>query len=95
MNDKAMNDRETVDVLIAGGGVAGVAAAAALSQLGLDILIIEPGPSFGRRLAGNSSTRPALMAFANWVCWMKPCRWARPSKVLRSFPRTPRSEPIA
>jgi len=49
-----------VDVLIAGGGVAGVAAAAALSQLGLNILIIEPGPAFGRRLAGELIHPPGI-----------------------------------
>lgn len=46
-------EHENVDVLIAGGGVAGAAVAAALSRLGLSILIIEPGPSHGRRLAGE------------------------------------------
>ena len=45
--------RENVDVLIAGGGVAGTAVAAALSQLGLSILIVEAGPGRGRRLAGE------------------------------------------
>jgi len=59
MNEKT-NGREKVDVLIAGGGVAGVAAAAALSQLGLDILIVEPGPSFGRRLAGELIHPPGI-----------------------------------
>ena len=53
-------EKETVDVLIAGGGVAGVATAAALSQLGLDILIVEPGPSFGRRLAGELIHPPGI-----------------------------------
>ncbi len=48
-----MVKHENVDILIAGGGVAGAAVAAALSQLGLSILIIEPGPSHGRRLAGE------------------------------------------
>ena len=50
---KNIVDSNDVDVLIAGGGVAGAAAAAALSQLGLSILIVEPGPSHGRRLAGE------------------------------------------
>jgi 2-polyprenyl-6-methoxyphenol hydroxylase-like FAD-dependent oxidoreductase len=53
-------DREAVDVLIAGGSVAGVAAAAALSQLGLNILIIEPGPAHGRRLAGELIHPPGI-----------------------------------
>lgn len=54
------NEREVVDVLIAGGGVAGSAAAAALSQLGLNILIIEPTPLPGRRLAGELIHPPGI-----------------------------------
>ncbi len=53
-------DREVVDVLIAGGSIAGVAAAAALSKLGLSILIVEPGPSPGRRLAGELIHPPGI-----------------------------------
>lgn len=55
-----MKNREVVDVLIAGGSVAGVAAAAALSELGLKILIIEPGPNHGRRLAGELIHPPGI-----------------------------------
>jgi 2-polyprenyl-6-methoxyphenol hydroxylase-like FAD-dependent oxidoreductase len=42
-----------VDVLIAGAGVAGVAAAAALGEFGWDVLLIEPGLDGTRRLAGE------------------------------------------
>lgn len=49
-----------VDVLIAGGGVAGAAAAAALSPLGLRILVIEPKSSHGRRLAGELIHPPGI-----------------------------------
>lgn len=55
-----MNAHEDVDVLIAGGGVAGCAAAAALSQLGLTILIVEPLPDPGRRLAGELIHPPGI-----------------------------------
>lgn len=55
-----MNDVADVDVLIAGGGVAGSATAAALAQLGLAIQIIEPGPSHGRRLAGELIHPPGV-----------------------------------
>jgi 2-polyprenyl-6-methoxyphenol hydroxylase-like FAD-dependent oxidoreductase len=55
-----MNDLADVDVLIAGGGVAGSAAAAALAQLGLTIQIIEPGPAHGRRLAGELIHPPGV-----------------------------------
>lgn len=54
------NDGTRVDVLIAGGGVAGAAAAAALSQLGLQVLVIEPGPAQGRRLAGELIHPPGI-----------------------------------
>lgn len=60
MQQKQAVKHEDVDVLIAGGGVAGAAAAAALSQLGLKILIIEPGPSYGRRLAGELIHPPGI-----------------------------------
>lgn len=49
-----------VDVLIAGGGVGGSAAAAALAPLGLKILIIEPKASHGRRLAGELIHPPGI-----------------------------------
>jgi len=42
-----------VDVLIAGAGVAGVAAAAALGEFGWEVLLIEPGLDGTRRLAGE------------------------------------------
>lgn len=60
MKTNEMLEPEVVDVVIAGGGVAGVAAAAALSQLDLKVLIIEPGPSFGRRLAGELIHPPGI-----------------------------------
>lgn len=53
-------DQGHFDVLIAGGGVAGAAAAAALSQLQLNILIIEPDPAHGRRLAGELIHPPGI-----------------------------------
>ena len=42
-----------VDAVIAGGGVAGSAAAAALAHLGWSVLIVEPGQHDERRLAGE------------------------------------------
>src|SRR5262245_13545207 len=42
-----------VDVLIAGAGVAGVAAAAALGEFGWEVLLIDPGLDGTRRLAGE------------------------------------------
>ena len=42
-----------VDVLIAGGSVAGIATAAALREFGYSVLIVEPGQRLDRRLAGE------------------------------------------
>jgi squalene monooxygenase len=42
-----------VDVVVAGGGVAGSAAAAALAALGWSVLVVEPGQHDERRLAGE------------------------------------------
>ncbi|WP_045225730.1 FAD-dependent oxidoreductase [Methyloterricola oryzae] len=53
-------DVTTVDILIAGGGVGGSAAAAALSELGLEILIVEPDPEHGRKLAGELIHPPGV-----------------------------------
>jgi 2-polyprenyl-6-methoxyphenol hydroxylase-like FAD-dependent oxidoreductase len=44
---------ERTDVVIAGGGIAGSVAAAALSGLGLDILLLEPGMHADRRVGGE------------------------------------------
>lgn len=59
MQTKTMSHMN-VDVLIAGGGIAGAAAAAALAPLGLSILIIEPRPAYGRRLAGELIHPPGI-----------------------------------
>jgi 2-polyprenyl-6-methoxyphenol hydroxylase-like FAD-dependent oxidoreductase len=48
-----VTERTSTDVLIAGGGMAGAAAAAALGGLGLDVLVVEPGLDSTRRLAGE------------------------------------------
>lgn len=52
--------RENVEVLVIGGGIAGAATAAALSQLGMSILIVDPGAAHGRRLAGELIHPPGV-----------------------------------
>jgi 2-polyprenyl-6-methoxyphenol hydroxylase-like FAD-dependent oxidoreductase len=44
---------ERADIVIAGGGIAGSVAAAALSRLGFDIVLLEPGMHADRRLGGE------------------------------------------
>lgn len=50
------------DVIIAGGGIAGTAAAAALAQLNYRVMIVEPGLDHTRRLAGELIHPPGVSA---------------------------------
>src|SRR5881409_1130077 len=52
------------DVVIAGAGVAGASAAAALSEFGYQVLVAEPGLDFSRRLAGELIHPPGKSALA-------------------------------
>jgi 2-polyprenyl-6-methoxyphenol hydroxylase-like FAD-dependent oxidoreductase len=45
--------RQTFDVVVAGGGMAGASVAAALGELGYTVLVAEPGLDGGKRLAGE------------------------------------------
>jgi squalene monooxygenase len=49
-----------VDVVIAGGGVAGLATAAALGEFGWSTLVVEPGQRAERRLAGELIHPPGV-----------------------------------
>jgi 2-polyprenyl-6-methoxyphenol hydroxylase-like FAD-dependent oxidoreductase len=60
-----MPDENEVDVIIGGGGVAGVATAAALHQLGHRILLVEPGLNDCRRLAGEVFHPPGVAGLAD------------------------------
>src|SRR5690242_13496391 len=50
------------DVIIAGGGVAGTTAAAALAKLNYRVLLVEPGIDHTRRLAGELIHPPGVAA---------------------------------
>ena len=50
----------SVEVVVAGGGLAGLCAAAALAQRGYHVLVVEPGVTYSRRLAGELLHPPAL-----------------------------------
>jgi squalene monooxygenase len=54
--------RVDYDVIIAGAGVAGIAAAAALKEFGWSVLIVEPGQHADRRLAGELIHPPGVAA---------------------------------
>jgi 2-polyprenyl-6-methoxyphenol hydroxylase-like FAD-dependent oxidoreductase len=52
------------DVVVAGGGVAGVSAAAALREFGWRVLVVEPGQRAERRLAGELIHPPGVDGLA-------------------------------
>jgi squalene monooxygenase len=54
--------RVDYDVIIAGGGVAGISAAAALGEFGWSVLVVEPGQHADRRLAGELIHPPGVAA---------------------------------
>jgi squalene monooxygenase len=49
-----------IDVLVGGAGVAGLAAAAAVQQLGYKVVLVEPGQNDDRRLAGEVFHPPGV-----------------------------------
>jgi squalene monooxygenase len=55
-----MTKAAEVDVIVAGGGVAGTTAAAALHQIGHEVVLIEPGLHETRRLAGELIHPPGV-----------------------------------
>jgi squalene monooxygenase len=84
-----------MDVLIAGGGVAGAAAAAALAPLGLTIQIVEPGPAHGRRLAGELIHPPGVDGLRALGLLDDARHAASPVAGFAIFRDSDRAEPVA
>jgi squalene monooxygenase len=53
-----------IDVIVGGGGVAGMAAAAAIQRLGYQVMLVEPGLNDDRRLAGEVFHPPGVTGLA-------------------------------
>lgn len=53
-----------VDVVVAGGGIAGASVAAALRNSGLDVVVVEPGLDRAKRLAGELIHPPGVTDLA-------------------------------
>jgi 2-polyprenyl-6-methoxyphenol hydroxylase-like FAD-dependent oxidoreductase len=60
-----MPETPDIDVIVGGGGVAGVAAAAAIQQLGYNVMVVEPGQRDERRLAGEVFHPPGVSGLAD------------------------------
>jgi squalene monooxygenase len=59
-----MSNTSDVDVIIGGGGVAGAVSAAALQQIGFNVMLVEPGLHNERRLAGEVFHPPGVSGLA-------------------------------
>ncbi len=55
-----IQDTSTVDVLVIGGGIAGLQAAIDLGNLGLRVAVVERQPSIGGKMIGLSKVFPTL-----------------------------------
>ena len=58
------------DVLVAGGGPAGLAVAIAARMNGLSAIVIERHPSPPDKACGECLMPPAVQRSTGWVCWI-------------------------
>lgn len=70
-----------VDILVAGGGTAGLAAAAALGGLGLSVLCVDPAPAGATDLRTTAVLGPGVALLAQAGAW--PAPEATPLAVMR------------
>ncbi len=82
-------ERKTTDVLIAGGGVAGLTAAAAFGAAGFDVVILEPTPPItspdaeGSDLRTTAFLQPAQQFLDKAGLWERLAPHATPLQIMR------------
>lgn len=81
--------RESVDILISGGGVAGLAAAAAFGTAGYSVIIVDPAPpvtdgtAAGADLRTTAFLQPSIPVLTDAGLWQKLEPFAMPLQVMR------------
>lgn len=81
--------RETVDVLVSGGGIAGLAAAAAFGAAGYSVLCVDPAPPVtdeagaGADLRTTAFLQPSVAVLAAAGIWPRLEAHAMPLKIMR------------
>jgi len=81
--------RDSVDIVVSGGGVAGLAAAAAFGQAGFSVLCVDPAPPVTDRAADGADLRttaflqPAQALLERTGLWERLAPHATPLQVMR------------
>ena len=81
--------RDTTDILISGGGVAGLTAAAALGSAGFDVLCVDPSPPVTEAAADGADLRttaflqPSIPVLREAGLWARLEPFAAPLQVMR------------
>jgi 2-octaprenyl-6-methoxyphenol hydroxylase len=81
--------RETTDILISGGGVAGLSAAAALGSAGFQVICVDPAPPVtngeddGADLRTTAFLQPSVRVLADAGLWDRLAPHAAPLQVMR------------
>jgi len=70
------NVKESTDVLVVGGGMAGLAGALALRENGADVTLVEVAPAFGEVGAGLQMAPNASRVLKRWGLLERPWKSA-------------------
>jgi monoamine oxidase len=83
------NEKSTYDVLILGGGFAGVSAARELGQAGLRCLLLEARPRLGGRTFSTEVFGKRSEVGGQWIHWLQPHVWSEVARYGLELYETP------
>jgi monoamine oxidase len=84
-------DRE-VDVVVVGGGIAGLITARELSKIGLSVVVLEARERLGGRVWTDHRLGRDLEIGGTWLHWVQPHAWAEITRYGLGVTRGPRPE---